>query len=210
MDIYEKSFDVLKRIVKGQIKHGYSIYLIGGWAVWVYNPYMKSKDIDFIVQKPESWKLANFLLSLGFKETAKVLQKRGFAMLWDTDKIEIDVYDERIEKIRIGELIPGAVTKRLNGLQVRVVSPTNLFILKAVTALERLGTAKGEKDISDLLALLDKRAEEVDFNKVNQKVNLKDVLKILLPDYRLVAKRYPMEMARYRQLRANLKELHFL
>ncbi|MCD6476599.1 MAG: hypothetical protein J7K26_00330 [Candidatus Aenigmarchaeota archaeon] len=90
MDMYEKSLEILIKIIENQEKMNYKIYLVGGWAVWIYNPYLKSKDIDFIIKRKDFYKLKNFLISLGFKETSgEHLNKKGFSMLWDNDKIEI-------------------------------------------------------------------------------------------------------------------------
>ncbi len=60
MDIYEKSFSVLKKLTLAQKKYNFSFVLIGGWAVWVYNRYLKSKDVDIIIKPEDFFKLKNF------------------------------------------------------------------------------------------------------------------------------------------------------
>lgn len=201
MDIYDKSLDVLKALAQNK---EFKIYLVGGWAVWAHNPYMKSRDIDLIVERADLWKLRNFLLGLGFRETAKVLEKAGFAMLWDTDKIEVDVYTDRLGKWPVSELIEGAVTKKIAGTPVAVVSLPKLFALKVFTAQARLGTAKGEKDMADVLALLDVGWRELDFAAIGRQIELKKVLAMLLKDYPTAARFYPLPMARYKAIKAAL------
>lgn len=66
MDIYERSYETLKEIVTAQEDYGFETVLIGGWAVYLYNPYMKSRDIDFAIRKEDVWKLDNYLQMAGF------------------------------------------------------------------------------------------------------------------------------------------------
>ncbi len=207
MDIYKKSLGVLKKIAGAQSRLAFRIYLIGGWAVWVYNPYMKSKDIDIIIEEKDFWKLKKFLLDLGFRETAKVLEKRGFAVMWDSDKIDIDVYTKRIGKWDIEELLKDSVKKKINSKTIGILSPGTLFMLKAFTALERLGTAKGEKDLSDILALLDATWKDIDFVKVNKHVDLQRVFSLVLKDYKLTTRIYPLSLERYKTIKAHLHKI---
>ncbi len=199
MDIYEKSLEILKKLAES----GIEFYLVGGWAIWCYNPYMKSKDIDLIIREKDSWRLRDFLLDLGFRETAKVLEKKGFSMMWGDDKIEIDVYDKRIGKYGIKELIEKPAKRKINSKTVSVISVTNLFILKSYTATERLGTAKGEKDLSDLLALLDAHYKDIDWSKLE----IKDLLQILLKEYKQTTRIYPLSLDKYKNIKNYLKKL---
>jgi hypothetical protein len=203
MDIYNKSLEILKNIIESEKKYNYKIFLLGGWAVWFYNPYMKSKDIDFIVEKKHFWKFRNFIKGLGFRETSKILQKHGFSMMWKGDKIEIDVYTEKIRKWHVEELLQDF--QKIKG--VRVLSPTNLFMLKTFTALERHGTAKGEKDMSDLLALLDAEYKKIDFEFVKNHTDLQTILSIILFNFQTASKLYPIEMKKYKEIKAYLKNL---
>jgi predicted nucleotidyltransferase len=199
MDIYEKSLEILKKLAES----GIEFYLVGGWAIWCYNPYMKSKDIDLIVKEKDSWRLRDFLLDLGFRETAKVLEKKGFSMLWGDDKIEIDAYDKRIGKYGIKDLLEQPEKKKINNKLVSVISVTNLFILKSYTATERLGTAKGEKDLSDLLALLDISYKDIEWNRVEAKY----ILELLLKDYKQTTRIYPLSLEKYKNIKNYLKKL---
>jgi hypothetical protein len=164
---------------------------------------MKSKDIDLIVKEKDSWRLRDFLLDLGFRETAKVLEKKGFSMLWGDDKIEIDAYDKRIGKYGIKDLLEQPEKKKINNKLVSVISVTNLFILKSYTATERLGTAKGEKDLSDLLALLDTHYKDIEWNRVEAKY----ILELLLKDYKQTTRIYPLSLEKYKNIKNYLKKL---
>lgn len=197
MDIYDKSLEILEKIVKSQKKYNYKIILLGGWAVWLYNPYMKSKDIDFIIEKRYLWRLSKFIEGIGFRETSKVLQKHGFSMMWGDDKIELDVYTEKISKWQIHDLINDS--KEIKGISV--LSPTKLFMLKAFTALERQGTAKGEKDFSDIIALLDAEYKNIDFDFVKKHVELKTIFNIIFSSFQVASRLYPIEMKNYRQIK---------
>lgn len=199
MDIYNKSLEILKKIAKSEKRYNYKIFLLGGWAVWLYNPYMKSKDIDFMVEKSNFWKFRNFIQKLGFRETAAVLQKHGFSMMWERDKIELDVYTEKIGKWHIEELINDS--QKIKG--IHILSPTKLFMLKAFTALERRGTAKGEKDFSDLVALLDAEYKNIDFEFVGKHVDLKTVLNIIFSSFQTTSKLYPVELKKYKEIKKN-------
>ncbi|MBI2971553.1 MAG: nucleotidyltransferase family protein [Candidatus Aenigmarchaeota archaeon] len=210
MDIYHKSLDILKKIVENQEKFNYKVYLVGGWSVWMYNPYMKSKDIDILVKKEDFWKLRNLLLNEGFRETSRVLEKHGFAMLWGDDKIEIDVYDDKIGKFSIDEFVTNAIVKKMNRWDVRVVSVDDLFLMKVYTAGERLGTAKGEKDLSDLLALLDTHYKQIDFKRIAKTIKIAEIVRILFADYRSASKIYPISYEKYHQIAAYMKSLGIL
>lgn len=206
-DIYQKSLETLKEIVRNQNKFGYKIYLLGGWAVWLYNPYMKSKDIDFMIRPEDFFKLRNYLLSVGFRETGAVLEKKGFAMLWGKDKIELDVYDRKVGPFDIMPLIQNAISKNINSQNILVLALTDLFTLKAATALARMGTAKGEKDFSDLLALLDSGLADIGLSEVNQKVNLSRLFALLFKDYKSASSRYPLELDRYKKIKRTIEKL---
>jgi len=195
MDVYEKSLEILKRIVNNQKRFGYKIYLVGGWAVWIYNPYMKSKDIDFIVENKDLWKLENFLISINFRKTAKILEKKGFSMVLDNDKIELDVYDKKIGRYDVGRFIRNSVVKRFDNISVNVVSVSDMFLLKAYTAIERMGTAKGEKDLVDLLALIDKHYKDIE---LPQDIDLRKILSIILGDFKQVSLLYPIEYKKFK------------
>lgn len=208
LDIYKKSFEILKKIISAQKRYGFKVVLIGGWAVWIYSRYLKSKDIDLIIDEREFWKLKNLLIQMGFSETySEHLGKKGFAKLINTDKVEIDVYEMRIGNIRVEPIIKGSIKRKVNGLEVLIANVTDLFVLKSISLLERMGSAKGEKDISDLLALLDKHYSSIDWNVVKKigKEDLKKVFEILLGNYKTTQKFYRMSLNKYKRIKSFIK-----
>lgn len=207
MDVYEKSLEVLKEIIKNQEKLSFRIALVGGWAVYAFNPYMKSKDIDLLIEKRNFWKLRDFLESLGFRQTvSKPLDKKGFAMLFEDDKIEVDVYDEKIAKFEVEEVFENKrfETGRINGEKVLVLEKNLLLTLKIFSAIERLGTAKGIKDHSDILALFDRFYPKFDFEFLKSQVNkeqLEKVFRLVFTDYKKIKSIYPIEFLKYQRIK---------
>ncbi len=207
MDIYKKSFEILKKIAKAQKQYNFEIVLIGGWAVWIYNKYLKSKDIDIIVSEKDFWKLRNLLIQMGFSEThGGHLGKKGFAKLVNTDKIEIDVYDKKIGRTDVKPIIERSVEQRINGFKFSVANVTDLFALKLNSLSERIGSAKGEKDISDLLAILDKSYDSIDWNMIDKRI-LADMFKVLLGNFKTTQNFYRMDINKYKKIRSLLLKL---
>lgn len=209
-DIYEKSQKTLGKIIRAQRKFDFEIVLIGGWAVYCYNPYMKSKDIDFLVKKGNFWKLENFLDSIGFRRTGEVLEKKGFAMLIGDDKIELDVYDGKIGGLKVKEMFDKKlfVLRSFNREKVNVVNLNVLTALKAVSGAERLGTAKGMKDVSDILAMFDKFYDKIDFKFVDNLVGkdtVRRIISVVFSDYKKIKNLYPMEFLKFEKIRKSLK-----
>ena len=210
MDIYEKSQKTLKEIIGAQKKFGFKIILIGGWAVYCYNSYMKSKDIDFLIERGDFWKLENFLDSMGFRRTGEVLEKRGFAMLIGDEKIELDVYDDKIGGLKVKGIFDKKLfaARGFNGEKVSVVDISVLVALKAISGAERIGTAKGMKDMSDILALFDKFYDRIDFKAVDElagREKVRHVASIVFSDYKRIKNLYPMGFLKFEKIRKSLK-----
>jgi len=206
MDIYEKSEEVLKEIIKAQKKFRFDIILIGGWAVYCYNPYMKSKDIDFLIKEDDLWKLENFLDSVGFRGTGKVLEKRGFAMVIGDDKVDLDVYDKKIGGVEVKKIFDEKMfeTRKFLNEEVKVAGLNLLLSLKILSGSERMGTGKGMKDASDILALLDKFHENIDFEFVKSLIGEKAVnnmLSVLFSDYKKIKNLYPMGFLKFQKIK---------
>jgi len=213
-DIYEKSQKTLKEIIKAQKKFGFEIILIGGWAVYCYNPYMKSRDIDFLIKKEDFWKLENFLDSIGFRRTGEVLEKKGFAMLVGDDKIELDVYDEKIGGLKVKEIFNKKlfIPRNFNDEKVSVVNLNILTALKIISSADRIGTAKGVKDMSDILAIFDKFYDKIDFERVNilaDKARVKQVVSVVFSEYKKIKNLYPMEFLKFEKIRKSLKSRYY-
>lgn len=210
MDVYEKSLEILKKIIDAQKKYGFKIILIGGWGVYCYNPYLKSKDIDFLVKEQDVWKLVSFLDTLGFRETGKVLEKRGFALLVGDDKIEVDVYDEKIGGFDVKQIFGKElfVVKKLNGRKVNVVELNLLLALKIIASSERIGTGKGMKDVSDILAIFDNFFGKIDLDfiySIIKKDIVDKVFSIIFSDYKKIRNLYPISFLKFEKIKKNLR-----
>jgi len=210
MDIYEKSLEILKKIIEAQKKYDFKIILIGGWGVYCYNPYLKSKDIDFLIKEQDIWKLTSFLDFLGFRETGKVLEKRGFALLVGDDKIELDVYDKKIGGFDVNQIFDKKLfsIKKLNGLETNVVELNLLLTLKIISGSERIGTGKGMKDISDIIALFDNFFDKIDLSFIYSNINknvVNKVFSIIFSDYKKIKNLYPISFLKFEKIKKGLR-----
>ena len=206
MDVYEVSQETLKEIVDS----GADVGVIGGWAIWAYNPYKYSMDIDIVLKPGDLWKLREKLLELRFNETSgSHLGKKGFKKALEDGVIEVDVYDDMIGPFKAGDVLRRSIKKKLFGRMTKVASPTDLLILKLHALMERQESVKGQKDISDLIALLLAARGEMDVEKVREAVAkkaLKDAIKLLTSSYQQTARFYPLSMAEYKKLKVALEK----
>jgi predicted nucleotidyltransferase len=206
MDIYEVSQETLKEIVDS----GADVGVIGEWAIWAYNPYKYSMDIDIVLKPGDLWKVRERLLELRFNETSgSHLGKKGFKKALEDGVIEVDVYDEMIGPFKAGDVLRRSVKKKLFGHMTKVASPTDLLILKLHALMERQESVKGQKDISDLIALLLAARGEMDVEKVREAVAkkaLKDAIRLLTSSFQQTARFYPLSMAEYKKLKVALEK----
>ena len=207
MDAYDLSFLEAQEIAR----HVPEAVLIGGWAVWCYNPRLKSRDIDVLVSPRDLWRLEAHLRGRGFSETSGAhLHKRGFRKLHEDTSIDVDIYDTVLGPYRVEELLPHSVMKSLGEAPVRALEPTELLALKAVAAKERRGSEKGSKDLADLLALLSAEGRTIAWDRIEERVprkDLKDILRTALSDYRTASRLYPLPLKEYRALKRRLDRL---
>ena len=205
MDIYEVSRDTLRQIISS----GADVGVIGGWAIWAYNPYKYSMDIDIVTKPGDLWMVREKLLELGFNETSGGhLGKKGFKRALETGVIEVDAYDNMIGPFRAADVLRRTVKRELFGVMTKVASPTDLLILKLHALTERQESVKGQKDISDLIALLLAARTEIDVERVREAVAkraLKDAIALLTSSYQQTTRFYPLSMAEYRRLKVALK-----
>ena len=206
MDVYEVSQETLKEIVNS----GADVGVIGEWAIWAYNPYKYSMDIDIVLKPGDLWKVREKLLELRFNETSgSHLGEKGFKKALEDGVIEVDVYDEMIGPFKAGDVLRRSVKKKLFGHMTKVASPTDLLILKLHALMERQESVKGQKDISDLIALLLAARGEMDVEKVREAVAkkaLKDAIALLTSSYQQTARFYPLSMAEYKKLKVALEK----
>jgi len=204
MDIYKASQQTLKDLLES----GADISVIGGWAVWAYNPYKYSLDIDVVLRPRDLWMIREKLLARGFNETSGGhLGKKGFKKAMEGGVIEVDAYEKAIGPFEASEVLDRSITRELFGRKVRVASPTDLLTLKLYALSDRKESGKGQKDISDLIALLLVARDQVDIDEVKAslpKKALKDAIALLTSSYQQTARFYPLSMAEYKRLKAAL------
>ena len=201
MDAYERSFLEAQAIARAVPE----AVLIGGWAVWSFNPRLKSRDIDVLIAPRDLWKLDAHLKGRGFVETSGArLQERGYRALHEDASIDVDVYDTVIGPYPVEELLPRAVSRTLGDVPMRIPASTELLALKVRAARDRRGSEKGAKDLADILALLSVEGDTIEWDRVLDRTPRKEaeeVLRIALADYRTTSKLYPLPMAEYRRLK---------
>jgi len=206
MDIYETSREVVKELLSTGTKIG----VIGGWAIWAYNPYKYSMDIDIVLRPSDLWMIREKLLQLGFNETSGGhLGKKEFKKAVEGGAIEVDVYDDKIGPFTAEDVLNRSLDKDLFGMEAKVASPTDLTILKMYALAERRESGKGQKDISDLIALLLAEQREIDVGEVTRVVArraLKDAIAIVISSYQQTSRFYPLSMDEYRKLKTALKK----
>lgn len=122
----------------------YTFVLIGGWAVWLWTKRMKSKDIDIVIDFPGLTRLKE-----GYPFTKNDRLKKYEAI---EGPVAIDIYVPHWST-------PGIPAEDLLDLAVsregfRVVKPEALLVTKQAAYAARTGSAKGRKDLIDIVSLL--------------------------------------------------------
>jgi predicted nucleotidyltransferase len=206
MDVYETSKDVVKELLDS----GTEVGVIGGWAIWAYNPYKYSMDIDIVLRPGGLWKVREKLRQLGFTETSGGhLGKKGFKKAVEGGAIEVDVYDDSIGPFTAEDVLERSLEKDLFGMKAKIASPTDLMILKVYALTERRESGKGQKDISDLVALLIAVRSEMkvdELKKTIPKKALKDAIALLTSSYQQTSRFYPLSMDEYKKLKNALEK----
>lgn len=206
MDIYETSKDVVKELLDS----GTEVGVIGGWAIWAYNPYKYSMDIDIVLRPGGLWKVREKLRQLGFTETSGGhLGKKGFKKAVEGGAIEVDVYDDSIGPFTAEDVLERSLEKDLFGMKAKIACPTDLMILKVYALTERRESGKGQKDISDLVALLIAVRGEMkvdELKKTIPKKALKDAIALLTSSYQRTSRFYPLSMDEYKRLKSALEK----
>jgi hypothetical protein len=135
------------------LKKEVDFILIGGWACYLLTKTMKSKDVDIIVDYE----------TLAKMKSKRNVKKTPFLKKYETkiDEISVDVYVPFYSEfvIPIEYIIKNV--RAIEGFKVPV--PEILLILKQQAELERMHSAKGEKDRVDILNILINA--NVDFEK---------------------------------------------
>ncbi|MFH1111665.1 MAG: hypothetical protein V1712_01180 [Patescibacteria group bacterium] len=137
--VTEKSFKILQ-----ELKNSCQFILIGGWAVFLYTQSLKSKDIDIVVDYGELEKLRRLF------NLTKNDRLHKYEII--KEEIDIDIYVSHYSQLAIPAEEIKKYSRSLEGFLVP--QPEIMLILKQKAHLERRGSAKGEKDKIDIIALL--------------------------------------------------------
>jgi hypothetical protein len=177
-------------------RHGLeNAFLIGGWAVYAYNPTLKSVDIDLITNSSTRSSLKYYLRtergyhvhSLGnFNTVAKSTPYGDIIVDFATTSDPCQFYG-RGEELSFRELTGRSVLKPLNvSLNARVPERSLLTLYKLKASWDRkhrIANAdshdpeweygKMVKDYADIIALLDPNAggRDVDINYIGEKLD---------------------------------------
>lgn len=134
-----KSWEILQ-----ELRKDYHFVLIGGWAVWLYTRSLKSKDIDIIIDFAELEK---------FRQKSTVNKNERLKKYEVQDgEVDIDIYIPYYSELGIP--IQGIVSHTQKVENFTLPIPEILLILKQITAKNRQGTSKGEKDRIDVISLI--------------------------------------------------------
>lgn len=143
-----KSWDILQ-----ELKNDYNFVLIGGWAVWLYSRSLKSKDIDIIIDFAELEK---------FRQKSTV-NKNDRLKKYEVknEEVDIDIYVPHYSELGLPIQEITKFTQKAEDFTLPI--PEILLILKQITAKNRQGTSKGEKDRIDIISLVN--ADLIDWPK---------------------------------------------
>ena len=215
MSIYDQARKYLLELAKGQRVHGFTFVLIGGWAIWHYNPYLESKDVDLVIRRKEYWRLNKFSRILGFTETRGRLAKKGLTVKTPEGGIDVDVYDDRIGPVEVEHIFRNRLwgVAKIDGEEVNVADPTILLITKLIAAKERgleRRSAKGMKDLTDTFALLQMQLDAVNWGVVRKHVapaTIRDVLAAVFSDYGVIKRSFPvLSFGEFNSMKKRLKK----
>lgn len=170
-------------------------FLIGGWAVYVYNPTLKSVDIDLITNSSTRSSLKHYLRtereydihSAGtFNTVAKRTSYGDVIVDFATTSDPCKFYG-RVEELSFRELTGRSVTRPLNNsINARVPERSLLTLYKLKASWDRKRRIEAEdshdteweygkmvKDYADIIALLDPSngGREVDLNYIGEKLD---------------------------------------
>lgn len=196
MNIKDRSENELDRILDylGEKKDGDNpTVLVGGWAVYAYNPYEKSTDIDLVLNSRRRGRLLDWLRSEHSYEPIKK-HRDGWQGTWKDfegpvddprlRRIYVDVagynethrFEGRSEQLNFKLVKEHHVEGTVNGRRVKIPTRSLLLLFKVKACYDRAtrldtGTStdttydedKLVKDRSDVLAILDSGTSRPDW-----------------------------------------------
>lgn len=122
----------------------FSFTLIGGWAVWLHTRALKSKDIDIIIDLPT---LGNLRESF---DVTKNNRLRKYEII--QGPVQVDIYAPHWSDLGIPFETINANLTTIQGFHVP--KSEILLCLKQIAYTSRVGSAKGKKDLLDMVSLL--------------------------------------------------------
>lgn len=153
-EICEKSFREMERFVFHANQIGETPLLFGGWAVYHYNQYAGSRDVDFVVTDEHFEKLVDFLVANGYSQKEVRLFKDD--IFFDLYKRSEDIGSEK-NKLQFELLYRDAervYLKRYSSTggknEVLIPRISNLLFFK----IHALANRSVPKDRSDVISLL--------------------------------------------------------
>jgi hypothetical protein len=204
-DSLEEAKAIFEWVTKREDKNPITV-LVGGWAVYTYNPYYGSLDIDLVTNNRIKNSLQQYLIgSRGYERRREPLSDikyicKDFAT---HGVVEIDFgsregfnnFEGREEELPLSLISDFTEFRSLERLEVPVPTRSFLLLMKMKAAWDRNwrlnnnrsrdpGWERGKliKDYSDILALIDPKngGTALDLNLLGSQINrlsfLKDVL----------------------------------
>ncbi len=187
-EICEKSFKEMERFVFHANQLGETPLLFGGWAVYHYNQYAGSRDVDFVVMDEHFETLVDFLVANGY--THKEVRLFKDDIFFDLYKQSEDIGSEE-NKLQFNLLYKDServYLKHYNSTsgksEVLIPKISNLLFFK----IHALANRSVPKDRSDVISLILK-ANGDELKELNQMLlpELKARLKTLRNDQATLA-----------------------
>lgn len=184
-----------------KLRRRFRFVLIGGWAVWLYTEQLKSKDIDLVIDLPELDKL-----KAGYG-VAKNERLRKYEM--HQGEVEVDIYVPFYSNPGVpAEEILGD-GRAIGGFQVP--SRELLLVLKSVAWESRRASAKGRKDLIDIVGLLETgKLTKQPLRRLFSRKDLKSVRELLKRELTALIKVEELNLNQHRVARAKKKWLEAL
>jgi hypothetical protein len=209
-DLMARSLEELRHILEWFSVHSEDgrtqrFVLIGGWAVYSYNPWSRSIDIDLVMNQRTKRGLVHHLrVDRGYVRTGpEHLAGRGLERVTPVGAIKLDTvsfesalhFEGLADKLELAFLKTEVVTRKVEDLSVPAPSRSMLLVMKLKAAWDRQwrvdnGTSpdpewertKALKDLADVLALVDpaRGGTELDVDVIGVQLGDHPVLRTVL------------------------------
>ena len=222
-DLSERELAAIAAYLASKADDARPIILVGGWAVYAYNPYEKSTDIDLILGSKRRARLLQWLRTdRGYRKRVKHIDGWSGAsrfspgvgmMIVDVAGFDDEfVFFGRQEQLNFDVAIEHSVRRLIAEVELCIPTRSLLLLYKAKAAFDRAarivggesGDARWEqgklgKDRSDIIAILDSKPEAPDW-EIGFLGQQLERLPFLVDVLRLAA-RDEVAVARYGKLR---------